>query len=315
MRLFLAALAAAVLAACQAATPPAPKAPDYRLIDLTGTYTRIFDETANLPVEQRVAALKSGLVPQFPQFYRARSDRPDGETRFNNRLTASFAKFPEIRTKYEAVSKTFTGMIDGALVSFRKALPDMGPVGDVYLIHSLNEMDGGTRQIDGKTYFIFGADMIAQIHTPETQRPFFHHELFHIYHLQYFPECEPIWCGLWLEGLAVQASLELNPGSTDEQLLLTMPAPIRPAVDANFAGTVCFIRSKLDSTASEDYAQLFNFQRPNDQIPARSAYYVGMLVAAEARKTMSLSELAHLDVAHARPVLEAALDKLATCPS
>jgi hypothetical protein len=304
----------ALLAGCQATSPAAPQPSDYRLVDLTGVYARAFDESAALPDAERIVVMKDRLSEQFKQFYRPRPATPEAQQRFDGRIAASLNQFAPLRTKYEAVSVNFTSMIDGALESFRQTLPDMGPVGDVYLVHSLGEMDGGTRQFDGVRYFIFGADMIARIHTPETQRPFFHHELFHIYHGRSFSECVPIWCDIWSEGLAVLAAQELNPGATDQQLLLTLPVPIRPAVDANFTEAICFVRARLDSLSSDDYSQLFNFRRPNERLPARSGYYVGLLVAAEARKTMSLADLARLAPEQARPVFQAAIDKLGSCP-
>jgi hypothetical protein len=304
----------ALLAGCQATSPSAPQPSDYRLVDLTAAYSRAFDETANLPDTERAAVVKERLSDKFRQFYQPRPATPESQQRFDGRIAASLNQFPALRPKYEAVSANFSGMIESALASFRRTLPDMGPVGDVYLVHSLGEMDGGTRQFDGVRYFIFGADMIARIHTPETQRPFFHHELFHIYHGRSFSGCDPIWCDIWSEGLAVLAAQELNPGATDEQLLLTLPAPIRPAVDANFTETICFVRARLDSLSSNDYSQLFNFRRPNERLPARSGYYVGLLIAAEARKTMSLADLARLVPEQARPVFQAAIDKLASCP-
>jgi hypothetical protein len=41
------------------------------------------------------------------------------------------------------------------------------------------QMDGGTREIGGKTYLIFGADVITQIHESRDLTPFLDHELFH----------------------------------------------------------------------------------------------------------------------------------------
>jgi hypothetical protein len=155
-------------------------------------------------------------------------------------------------------------------------MPDMAPIGYVYLLNSLGEMDGGTREFGGRIYFIFGADMIARHHPPGTERPFFHHELFHIYQGQFFGSCDSVWCNLWTEGTAVLAAAELNPGATDDQLLLNLPEPIRARTDAYFAEAVCAVQSRLESRADDANAALFSFDRLNAHLPPRFGYYVGI---------------------------------------
>ena len=71
-------------------------------------------------------------------------------------------------------------------------------------------MDGGTRSVKGQRYLVFGADVMARVTTPGRERPFFHHELFHVYNEKFFSECDPLWCALWMEGLAVYVSERLN---------------------------------------------------------------------------------------------------------
>ncbi|MFO1311383.1 MAG: hypothetical protein U1F41_04890 [Burkholderiales bacterium] len=154
---------------------------------------------------------------------------------------------------------------------------------------------------------------MARLYAPGDERPFFHHELFHVYHARFFAGCEAVWCALWSEGLAVRASEFLNPGATDAQLLLDTPRPIRSEVEARRRDAVCAVRARLDSKAPEDYAPLFTGRRALDGLPPRFAYYVGYLAAREAGRTRSMAELARLSAEDARPVLDAALASLADC--
>jgi hypothetical protein len=48
---------------------------------------------------------------------------------------------------------------------------------------------------------VFGADVMVSAHDYGDEEPFLHHQLFHVYHQQFFPECDQVWCGLWTEGL------------------------------------------------------------------------------------------------------------------
>ena len=174
-------------------------------------------------------------------------------------------------------------------------------------------MDGGTREIGGKIGLIFGADVMASVHDFTDEQPFLDHELFHVYHQHYFPECDKVWCGLWAEGLAVYVAQQMNPQSSDSQLLLMQPEPIRPQVDAHLEDAVCAARKLLSSSKDSDVEALFSFKRLNPTVPPRAGYYLGYLAAKEAGKTRSLTQLAHLSPDEARPVLESALVALATC--
>ncbi|HEY4366687.1 MAG TPA: hypothetical protein VGN07_05585 [Steroidobacteraceae bacterium] len=301
------------LIAHASAAAPVPDEPTYTFTDLTGDYTRFFDRTTQLNADQRVAAFKSDFIPVFPDFYGAARFPQMTAERFDARIAKSFGGFPAIRDRYSATAATFTKMLRPALETFRRAFPDVQALPPVYLLHSLGEMDGGTRKLGGKLVLIFGADVMVTAHDFKDEQPFLHHELFHVYHQHYFPECTQVWCGLWLEGLAVYVAQQLNPQSSDSQLLLMQPEPIRAQVDAHLQDAICAARARLSSSDDADMDALFSFKRLNADVPPRAGYYIGYLAAKQAGKTRSLSELAHLSQAEARPVLERALAQIAKC--
>jgi hypothetical protein len=185
----------------------------------------------------------------------------------------------------------------------------------VYLVNSLGEFDGGTRELGGRPVLLFGADVIARLHMAHDIQPFFHHELFHLYHQRHFPECPQVWCGLWTEGLAVYVAKSLNPKATDEELLLTQPEPLRPAIDKNRDLAVCAVVAQLDSQDEKVMGALFSDGRIRPELPPRFGYYVGYLAAGEMGRSHSLKQLAAMKPAQVRPALEAALRRLATCPA
>jgi hypothetical protein len=305
--------AAFLLIARSTAAAPEP-ASRYRLIDLSDDYTALFDRTAGMTASERTAAFKAEIVPLFPAFY-GKYRYPDmTQEAYDARIARSFERFPAIRAAYERADASFVSSLEPALESFAQLLPDLGPIGDIYLVHSLGEMDGGTRDFAGRNYFIFGADVIARVHPPGSERPFFHHELFHVYHLQWFPGCDQVWCSLWSEGAAVLAAKELNPGADDDQLLLAQPEPIRGPVDANLTGAVCAVQERLASNSDRDLDALFSFQRLNAELPPRFGYYVGYLVARHVRGTRTLQQIAHMNTDEARAAVEESLAALAACP-
>src|SRR5690349_9231683 len=185
----------------------------------------------------------------------------------------------------------------------------------VLLVNSLGEFDGGTRTLNGKGYLMFGADMIDRIYKTTPIQPFFHHELFHLYHGRTFEECEPIWCSLWSEGLAVHVAKTLNPDANDAALLLTFPVSLREAVEKDRRGAICSVVAKLNSTRDEDYPPLFQGRpNPGGAFPPRYGYYVGYLVAQDLGRTRSLKQLAALKAAEVKPLIEASLRGMADCP-
>lgn len=314
MRTVLLALLSIALTHASAGGTGPDSVPALRVTDLATEYGRFFDGTEGMEGGARVDAFKAHFATRFPGFYDAERVKsfvtPAG---YDAMIARSFESFPGLRPRYERTTRSFTAMLDPARDAFVGAFPDFRPMNDIYLLHSLGEMDGGLRTIGGRRYLVFGADVMARLYAPGEERPFFHHELFHVYHAQFFEGCDAVWCALWSEGLAVRASEFLNPGATDASLLLEMPRPIRPEVEARRRDAVCAVRARLDSTSADDHAPLFTGRKEVDGLPPRFAYYVGYLVAREAGRTRSMTELARLRVEDARPVLDAALASLAIC--
>ena len=301
----LAALLALVLLGACATSPPAA-APPYT--DLSQAFVDFYDRTEGLDDAARVAAFKAEVAPLYPGFYSTRGRRTDEQ--HDRVILASIKRFPEIRDKYVAAQRAFPEAYAGAIAHFRQFFPDSTAALPTYFLHSLGEMDGGTRETDGRIVMVFGADGIAQYHTPATLGPFFDHELFHVEHGAYFAECEPVWCALWTEGLATAAAEAMNPGIDQAGLMLTIPRPIQPEIHADWPAALCLARSKLDSSAPEDYRAMFMGGAPEQAYPPRWGYYVGYRLAQRALRGHMLAELAHLAPASAEPIVRSELDAM-----
>ncbi len=186
----------------------------------TAAFTAFMDETATMPEAERVRLFRTRFNALFPGFY-----QPNGRTeeQYNASVAANLRGFPAIREKYTAVSGAFAQAFTTGQARFRTVFPDYRLSMPVYLVHSLGQMDGGSRTISGRNVMVFGADVIAKIHDETTIGPFLDHELFHVYHSVWFKDCDPLWCSLWQEGLAVYVASRMNPGATERQLLLDIP--------------------------------------------------------------------------------------------
>jgi hypothetical protein len=199
-------------------------------------------------------------------------------------------------------------MLDVNVQHFKKAFTDFDENLDIYLIHSLGRMNGGTRELGGKIWLIFGADLMARLHSWADDSAFFQHELFHIHHARHFDECEQVWCALWSEGLATHVAATLVPDAGHAELLLTIPATFVPDTQTRMREALQALRENLRSSDDAVKSNLFQFGSGN--FPPRHGYYLGWVVARRVAGEVTLSELAQWDNETVYPRLEGAIDAM-----
>jgi hypothetical protein len=313
MKALLMAAVALFIAAC-ATTTTTPRSSALGLVDLTDDFARIYDRDSARPDSERVGRFKTEFATLLPGFYDEQRLKAPA-SKFHEHVLRGFKAFPEQREGIARVSREFAGLLAPAQRSFEDEFGPLTGYPPVYLVNSLSEFDGGTRDLPEGTRLMFGADVIQRLYKTTPIQPFFHHELFHMLHNRTFEECEQLWCSLWAEGLAVYVARKLNPEASDEALLLSFPKPLGPAVEANKAEAVCAVVKRLNSEDEADYKPLFNAGGSGltADLPPRFAYYVGFLVAQDLGRTHSLKQLAAMGQQEVRPLLEQSLRRMATC--
>jgi len=300
-----------VLAAALLAAQPAPT---WQVIDLVGEFDKVVDQTADRPPPQQAQAVEQRFGHLLPGFYDARRIKASGDE-YRNLLAREIGTYrTATRPGATKVRARFNAMIGPAVTAFERTVGALPPGQKIYLVVSLGEFDGVTRTLPGSTkpLLMFGTDMIAKYHGNSDARPFVQHELFHIYHAQRFAGCKDNWCSLWEEGLATHAAATLNPDATDSDLLLTIPEPIRPSLNAHRTEAVCAVVERLDG--DRDAKALFTFSRLSPHLPPRFGYLVGAWVAADLNRTYSLRQLAEMGGPDLRQRIEHSLRSMAECP-
>lgn len=307
-RTFFAGLAALLAWSAAQATQPAP--PRLGYTDLTGIFAEAYDR-ANAEQARSLDyynGVFSAVLPGLynPARYGENADR-------YRQVTAEFlASYPQQRDAIAEVSRRFAAMFDPAVVDFERQIGPLPLDTPVFLMVSMGEFDGSTRMFGDREHLLFGADMIARLHKGDA-RPFVQHELFHIYHNRKLGGCYALYCMLWTEGMATYAALSLNPDATDDELLLTIPEPIRPAVEANRREAVCVTLQQLDSRKLATVGAFFASPRLNERLPQRFGYLIGLWVAQELSKQHSLAEMTDWTSAQVRAKVEQALRSLESC--
>jgi hypothetical protein len=284
--------------------------------DLSMSFVEFWDANHAKPRAERLAAFQRDVASRYPAFYgiaRYHGDVTQAER--DDTIDAAIGQFADIRTAYLGKARQFELDLPRYLASFQRVFPDFQLHNDVYLLHSLGEMDGGTRTFDGKDVLIFGVDGMVRYHEPGSDpSAFFHHELFHLYHQPAMAACDgddpPVWSALWQEGVAVYVSRTLDPKANDEELELDFPrgsaARTRKAARAGMAQ----METVLERADKKTYNALFSTGTDATGLPSRRGYYLGYLVAQEAGKTRSLQALAHLDCAQSHALVVATVHAL-----
>jgi hypothetical protein len=140
-----------LLTACgDAPSTPETPAPRYQFVDLTDEFTRFWDKTQTLEAGARVASFKDEFGRLLPDFYSAARFADTAPERVDQRIAKSLEGFPSIREEYARTAASFEAMLRPAIRTFQRAFPDMTMMPPVYLLHSLDEMDGArARWVDG----------------------------------------------------------------------------------------------------------------------------------------------------------------------
>lgn len=291
----------------------AESVPMPRLHDSTATFTAFWDANNTKPPTEQVAAFKTSVAPTFPGFYNAERFKSFlTPAQYDERIVTAAKEFPAIRAAYTRKAQQFESELPHYIATFRQTFPDFEPPADIHVLHSLGEMDGGMRTIDGKQTFIFGVDVMAQVHGTGNESAFFDHELFHHYHFPYLAACGDagIWRSLWLEGLATYVSKVMNPQATEQEMLLDLPAGMAADTRAVLPQALAQLESVLDRDDEGTYAGLFLRRGNGETLPRRRGYYLGYLVAQEAGKTHDVRALAHMDCAASKALVFATVHQL-----
>ncbi|TWI62893.1 hypothetical protein IP91_03731 [Pseudoduganella lurida] len=297
----------AALSACgitYAAPPP--------VHDLSLAFDAFYTRTEGMPVEARVADFRRTVGAQFPQFYGdARGHVTHAEQDRN--IAAAIARYPGMREAYLRKARDFGSTLTSNVASFAARFPDYRADREIWLVHSLGEMDGGTRTLAGREYLIFGVDGMVRYHGDISEAAFYHHELFHTYHEPVLAACteEVVWKRLWTEGLATYVSQQMNPAATEREMLLDVPRGLVARAQATLPAGWRQLEQLLDSREDDTIAGLFQLSGGSGPLPQRSGYYYGYLVAQEAARTQDVARLARLGCDDARTLVAATVHKLA----
>lgn len=285
----------------------------YNVVDIMPSFWRFWEQSQKLDAGGKVRLFRELVIQPNKSLFEGFT----GEAG-DDRLTRYFDSVQP----YIPAMRRLSNQLDTELVryerSFRKKFPDRNWNGNIYFMPNLlGGWDAGSGNLEGRSVLVFGVDSIVKIHGENFNlATLFHHELFHVYHDQLHPEWRnknrakgefPFYQLLWREGLATYVSKVLNPKASEAEVLLskTLAKETAPLI----AKLAKEMRENLDSTSTDTFMNFLSGSPKQPDIPGRSGYYIGMLIAKKLNKKYSLAELARLGGEQLRKEIEAALIK------
>ena len=262
-----------------------------KVSDSTPDFVKFWEGSKDLSLEERAKRFQEEITPNLPDGI---LEILKGSIEVDY-IKKSLQAHEAYHDKFMDFYVTFHEDFYDALNVFLKFFPDFKKDFRVYIIHSLGEMDGGTRFINGGLSLVLGLDCIAKYHDKAGIHPFIHHELFHIYHQQFFKENNVFWRRLWAEGLATYVAEKLNPSATHKDIMLDFPKGLINACKADMKILWQEVQRLLLSTNSADYKRYFLMSSQDKKTPKRAGYYLGYLIAHNLALKFSMSELIQMD--------------------
>jgi hypothetical protein len=301
----------------------AARGPDIAVLDATPEFFRFWSAAAGKPEPERVRLFLDTVVAAHPELFtpdvlgKAGVSGGSGDTDPQAIVAAYLRDVAPFVARMQVIAGTIHRDLNDSARAFTKTFPDYAAATPVYFTVSMFSFDGGTRMVRDRIALLFGIDGIARYHGPDDNpRVLIDHELFHQYHAQIAPELAaedvPLWVSLWEEGLATYVSEQMNPGTSDAQVLMSptlaaQVAPILPVVTAE-------LLANFESKDKAEYAAFFYGRNGRSDIPARCGYYVGLLVARRLAAGRSPQQLAALRGPALEAAVRGALEQLARVP-
>lgn len=191
------------------------------------------------------------------------------------------------------------------LARFRELVPDAAAEVPALALVSFLWFDGRVRPWRERVTLFLGLDMIVLLHGVETGL-LLDHERFHLYHHEVNPSLilaggDPLWLGIWKEGLAVHATSVLNPDAPRQSVFLS-DAALAAAGPELFRRLASELPARLHETGGIARARYLDYGYRGD-IPARSGYALGHAIVERAASGRSLAILARVPAPEAEAII------------
>lgn len=301
---------------------PAPPGLPFEVVDLVPEFFAFWDAHGVTGVD----AFLRELVAEHPEVYAPNVIGYEDDAALRSRIEA-WLPTVDIQTM-RSIHAAFGPNLHAHAQRFMQAFDDFDWDGRVFFIASVDAFNGAGRRVGDRGALLFGLDVIARSTPEQDLAVLMHHELFHMYQAG---GAEVLADALWVEGLATLASIELNPGTSDDDALPVshIHDPDDPQLDAperrivwsrdmpeHAAAVGPELLAALESTSEEDYASFF-LGRATPGFggrPVRTGYWYGLQVARHVCANRSVRDVAKVPLPLMRSAVRDAMRALVVSP-
>jgi hypothetical protein len=277
-------------------TAPARPAEGWRIVNVANDFVAYHDRARALGPNERRALWDSMLEAKYPAFFADaiyRKKKGQERERFKRTLIDQFWR--EVAPKIDTVRQLAAvapARIQAAMKAFQKHFPDYKPSTDFYVTVSFT-FHGKVVDVAGRNVFGLGVEFQdpAKPHQIDITIA---HEIFHLYHFQFFRASGGLYRILWAEGMAVYASAVVVPGHRMSDYL-KFPAAKMNRCQELLPQLAQDLKKHLGDSDRRIRRIYFGAEDNGTQVPPEAGYYVGLLIVQKVAKQHSLAQLARLE--------------------
>ena len=290
-----------------------PAQAGYRIVNVVDDFVAYYEAARQGDAARQAALWDSMLEAKHQAFFDDalyRRKRGAERERYKDYCRETF--WQEIAPRMDYYRKLNQGLAqtaDQVVRETQKHLSDFRPATDFYLTFSFS--------FRGKAVGVGGRDVLAlgleYFHGAEAERQIritLAHELFHLYHFQFFSASGGLYRSLWTEGLATYASAVVVPGF-NRSVYLGFPGPKMDRCHELLPLLAADLKKNMGQSDRRLERLYFGAEDNDTKVPPESGYYVGLLIVERLAKEYGLAKMARLDKDTVYRLLATELDRLA----
>ena len=283
----------------------------YRIINVADDFLAYYQAGQGKSPDEQAGLWDSMLESKYPDFFQdALYRRKTGADRDRYKQSCINRFWEEISPHMDRIARLNQGAekrIRTMVAEFQKHLPGFKPQTDFFITISFS-FRGKAVTVGGRDVMAVGLEFFEDPGSPQFEITLAH-ELFHLYHFQFFNAGGGLYRSLWAEGLATHASAVVVPGHRFSTYLGFPVEKMNQCHDLLplLAGD---LRKHMGDN-DHRLQRLYFGAEPNDtKVPPEAGYYVGLVIMDNLAKTIPLDDMARMPAKQVFAVLEGELKRL-----
>jgi hypothetical protein len=303
----------ACLAICIIQSGPgfAANADAYRIVNVADDFQAYYQSGRDKDSNQRLALWDAMLESKHPVFFQdAIYRRKTGADRDRYKQDCINRFWDEVAPHMDRIAAFNQGIeerIQTVVAEFKKHLPGFSPQTDFFVTISFS-FRGKAVTVGGRDVLAVGLEFFENPDSPQFEITLAH-ELFHLYHFQFFSAGGGLYRSLWAEGLATYASAVVVPGHRQSTYLGFTGQKMNQCYDL-LPLLAADLRKHMGENDHRLQRLYFGAEPNNTKVPPEAGYYVGLLIIQNLANKIPLDDMARMPAKQVFGLLEKELAQL-----